>query len=399
MLETKLIQESVAAQKDYLVATRRMLHENPEVSAYEFNTAAFIAEEMGKLGMEPIWVREKVAAGYLFDTGKPGKTLALRADIDALPMPEDTENLKQKKVAVSKNEGVCHACGHDGHVSMLLTAAKVLVANRDKLAGRILFMFESSEETGPFGTAPQLTELMLKEKAEAVWGMHLYAMMKTGTISVQAGPRMSGAGAFEIEIVGRGGHGSRPDQSINPVVTAAEIASKLQSIVSLEIAPDEAAVVAVTGLQGGVTWNIIPDTCKIIGGIRYFSVPNYHKIVGGIRRITDAVCQANNCTANYNSMPDVMLPVVNHPAISKIAEGAVDKVLPGMRIEEPAWMASESFGRYQDAVPGVFAFVGIANEELGSGAAHHNVKFDLDEEALSIGACATLQFVSDFLSE
>ena len=142
MLETKAILDTVAGLEQEMIANRRMLHENPEPSGSELKTAAFVAAEMKKLGMEPIWVKEPVAAYYVLDTGRPGKTVALRADIDALSMPEDEENLKGKKVCVSKVPGVCHACGHDGHTSMLLAAAKVLKQHKDQLCGKIRFIFE-----------------------------------------------------------------------------------------------------------------------------------------------------------------------------------------------------------------------------------------------------------------
>jgi amidohydrolase len=397
MLDTKTIQEAVEGLKEQLIAERRMLHENPEPSGAEVQTAAFIAGEMKKLGMEPTWLKEKVGAVYVLDTGRPGKTLALRADIDALSMPEDENNLVGKKVSVSKVSGVCHACGHDGHAAMLLAAARILAANKDELNGRIIFVFESSEEMPGTSTSSLIKQYLIDQKIDGIWGIHLYAMMDVGTVSVQGGPRMSGAGSFEIRIVGRGGHGSRPDQSINPVVTAAEIISKFQTIVPLQIAPDEAGVVTVSCIQGGDTWNIIPDTCTIRGGIRYFSVENYEKIVGKMRAITDALCAANDCTPEYVSMPKSMFPVSNDYELAKLAAAAVEKVCPGTVKEEPAWMASESFGVYQTVAPGVLAFVGIRNKELGSGAPHHNVKFDMDENALAIGAAATVQVASDFL--
>ena len=397
MLKTQTIREAVKKLEQQMIAERRMLHENPEPSGAEVQTAAYIAGEMKKLGMEPIWLKEKVGAVYELDTGRPGKTLALRADIDALSMPEDENNLVGKKVCVSRVSGVCHACGHDGHTAMLLAAARILAAGKQDLSGRILFVFESSEEMPETATSSLIKQYLIDRKIDGIWGIHLYAMMDAGTVSVQAGPRMSGAGSFEIRIVGRGGHGSRPDQSVNPVVTAAEITSKFQSIVPLQIAPDEAGVVTVSCIQGGDVWNIIPDTCTIRGGIRYFSVENFEKIVGKIRAITDALCAANDCTAEYVSMPKVMYPVSNDAGLSKLAAAAVEKVLPGAVKEEPAWMASESFGVYQTVAPGVLAFVGIRNRELGSGAPHHNVRFDMDESALAIGAAATVQFASDFL--
>jgi amidohydrolase len=210
---------------------------------------------------------------------------------------------------------------------------------------------------------------------------------------------MSGAGDFNIKIVGRGGHGSRPDQSINPIVTAAEVVAKLQTIVPLKISPNESAALSVTSISGGVgAWNIIPDDCTIVGGIRYFSVDNYKKITGQMRLIVDSITAINECKPVYLRFPELNNPVVNNPLLSKIAETAVDKVLPGARVEQEPWMASETYGRYQAVIPGIFTFVGIKNPALGSGAAHHNAKFDLDEDALAIGAKATLAFASEFLA-
>ena len=396
MLETKAIHDIVAALEPKLVEERRHFHVHAEISGQEVETAAYVAAEMSKLGMEPRWLKEPVAAWYLLDTGRPGKTLALRADMDALAMPEEDCNLKGPKAAVSQNEGACHACGHDGHTAMLLSVARALAENKDKLNGRVIFIFESGEEASP-SSYPLFVEMLKAEKPDAIWGMHVYAFMDSGTISAQAGPRMASAGSFNIKIIGRGGHGSRPDQSINPVVTASEIVAKLNSVIPLDIPADEAGVLAVTSIQGGETWNIIPDTCTIRGNIRYFSIQNYERIVQGIRRVVDGLCAANNCRAEYVSMPEKGHPVVNDPAVSKMAAAAIEKVWPGSLVEEPAWMASETFGAYQEVVPGVFVFLGTRNEELGSGAAHHNVKFDLDERTLSLGVGATLQFVSDFL--
>ena len=397
-ISAELLAAKAKEQMPYTYKVYEMLHQNPEPSGEERQTAAFIRQELAAMGLDTNPVLDNGTLALL-DTGRPGKTLLLRADIDALPVQEDECNLSGKKPLVSGRPGVCHACGHDGHTSMLLAAAKALTQHKDQLCGKIMFIFESSEEMIATASYPAIVEMLKQQKPDVIWGIHLYAMMKTGTVSVQPGPRMSGAGSFEIKIIGRGGHGSRPDQSINPVVTAAEITGKLGTIVPLQIAPDEAGVVTVSCLQGGETWNIIPDTCTVIGGIRYFSVENFEKIVSRIRIITDSLCAANDCKAEYITMPKLMYPVINDPAISKIAAAAVEKVLPGGVVEEPAWMASESFGAYQNVVPGVFAFVGIQNEELGSGAAHHNVKFDLDEKALSIGAAATVQFVSDFLAQ
>ena len=395
MFNTDTIISSVEAMKAGIIADRRHLHENPEISGAEYETVAYIKSKMKEIGLESVMCGD-VAFYCMIDSGKPGKTLALRADIDALAMPEYETNLKQKKVSLSKKPDACHACGHDGHVAMLIAAAKYIVAHKDEITGRVMVVFESGEESKP-NSYPFIVDALVAQKADAIWGIHLYAMMAAGKISVDAGPRMSGSGSFTFTVNGRGGHGSRPDQSINPVLTACEITSKLQTVIPLNVAPDEAGVMTIAAIRGGEAWNIIPDSCQIAGGIRYFSVANYERIMANMENIIECIAKANHCTVTYDVWPKKAYPIINDEALSELAAGSCDKVIPGARMKEPAWMASESFGEYQNVVPGVFAFVGVADEELGSGAPHHNVKFDINEDSLLVGAKATLQFVSDYL--
>ncbi len=396
MFETSHIISSVEAMKDEIIANRRYLHEHPEISGQEYETSKYIQGKMKELGLEPVMCHP-IAFYCIIDSGKPGKTVALRADIDALAMPESENNLKQKKVCVSKVEGVTHACGHDGHIAMLIGSAKYLVENKDKFSGRVMLMFESAEEAPP-NSYHDLVEAMKKEKVDAVWGMHLYAMMPVGTISVDAGPRMAGCARFGITINGRGGHGSRPDQSISPIITMAEIVAKMQSLILLNVAPDEPCSMSVCSIKGGEAWNIIPDTCTITGSLRYFSDEQFHAVMGAFKDTIEGICKANKCTADLYDWPQPLYCVINDANLSDLAAKSVDTVLPGARKKESPWMASESFGAYQMLVPGVFAFVGIADEEMGAGAAHHNVRFDMNEDALLVGCKATLQFVSDYLA-
>lgn len=400
MLQSSKILEIVKTLEPKLIADRRHLHINAEVSGKEYETAAYIVSEMQKLGLKPVWVRERVSPYFLFDTGKKGKTLVFRADIDALEVQEDACNLKQKKVAVSKNDGVCHACAHDGHTAILLAVARAIVENADDFCGRFIFFFESAEEDGK-GTSEEFSEILKEIKPDGIWGIHLCSFMDCGKISVQAGPRMAASGKYKIEITGRGGHGSTPHKSINPLNAAAELVCKMQSIIPTKLPVGEIATLAVTEIKGGETWNIIPDTCIVSGNYRCCSQQVYNMMSSQIRLICDSVCQANDCTPNYIIFPnneDAGL-VINDPNVSAIAETALDKILPGSRHDEPVWMASEPFGKYQKIVPGVFAFVGVRNDEFGSGAAHHNSKFDIDEKSLSLSVAATLQFASDFVSE
>jgi len=400
MLQSEKIIEMVKKAEPKLIEERRRFHINAELSCMEFETAKYIVLEMAKIGLSPVWVREPVSAYYVLDTEKPGKTLAFRADMDALAIVEDEYNLKQKKSAVSKNPGVCHACGHDGHAAMLLTIARILVECKADLCGKFIFFFESGEEKGAkYDTSDAFVEVLKEIKPDAIWGMHLCSFMECGKISVQQGERMATSGRFEIKINGKGGHGSTPHLAINPLNAVAEIACELQKIIPQNVPENEVATLAVTSIQGGEKWNIIPDDCIIKGTFRCCSKNVYDLISERIVSAVESACNLHGCTAEYIHKPgsDEFKPVVNDAKLSAVAEKALDKILPGARVCQPVWMASESFGKYQKILPGVFAFVGVKNNELGSGAQHHNAKFDIDESALALGVCATIQFVSDFI--
>ena len=400
MLKTEKIIDAVSRFESKLIDDRRKFHINAELSCAEFETAQYVLSEMSLLGLDPVWVREPVSAYYLLDTGKAGPTIVFRADMDALAISEDEYNLKQKKTAVSKNQGVCHACGHDGHTAMLLTVARIIHENRDDLCGRFIFFFESGEEKGAaHDTSTPFVNILKELKPDVIWGIHLCSFMDCGKISVQAGPRMATSGCFEIAINGKGGHGSTPKQAINPINAAARIAYEIEETIAPSIPENEAFSIAVTSIQGGSAWNIIPDTCYVKGTYRCCSRNIYETVSDRINSIVEGACSKTGCRFEYLHRPgsDEFKPVVNDARISAVAEKALDKILPGARVDEPVWMASESFGKYQKLVPGVFAFVGIRNGEIGSGAQHHNSKFDMDERALSLGVLATLQFVSDYI--
>ena len=401
MLHSDKIREIVKELEPQLIEERRRFHIHAERSCEEYETAAYIVCEMEKLGLSPVWVREPVSAYFVLDTEKPGKFVAFRADIDALPVQEDACNLKQKKAVVSQNSGLCHACGHDGHTAMLLSIARAIVRCKDDLCGKFIFFFDSGEEKGAaYDTSTPFVKILKELRPDVIWGMHLCSFMDCGKISVQAGARMAASGRFEIEIKGRGGHGSTPHLAVNPLYPAAQIATKIKELAP-QIPKEEVATIAVTSIQGGTSWNVIPETATVKGTYRCCGENVYRFLSENVLSIVEDACKEGGCTYSYQHTPgsDEFKPVVNDKNIAAIAERSLDKILPGVRAWEPVWMASESFGKYQKVVPGMFAFVGIRNEELGSGAAHHNGKFDMDERALSLGVAMTLQFVSDFVCE
>ena len=400
MLQTEKILAIVKRLEPKLIEERRHFHIHAEVSCKEYETAAYIISEMKKLGLSPVWVREPVSAYFVFDTQKPGKTIAFRADIDALPFQENEYNLKQKKLAVSQNPGACHACGHDGHTAMLLAVARAIVECKDDLCGKFIFFFESGEEKGSsLDTSTPFVNVLKTLLPDVIWGIHLCSFMDCGKISVQAGARMATSGHYEIKIIGNGGHGSTPHLAVNPLYPAAEIAANIQKNIPSIIPSGEIATIAVTCIQGGDVWNVIPDTALIKGTFRCCTQNVYDHISGQIISIVESACKSGGCTYEYIHAPgsDEFKPVVNDATISAIAEKSLDTILPGARMDEPIWMASESFNQYLQQWPGVFAFLGVENEEKGVGAGHHNQEFDIDEDVLYKGAAASVTFAIEYL--
>lgn len=401
MIRNDIILEKVKELEQYLYNTRGYLHENPEESGKEFETSKFLQEEVKKLGLsiEPV-----PGTGFIatLDTGKPGKTVAIRADIDALPMPEAEENLKTKKKYVSKNEGVCHSCGHDAHMSMALTSAKILTELKDQLKGKILFLFEEGEERG-LGIEAMINAIKDKE-IDGVWGIHVTSFMPSGTINVEAGPRMAGASVIDFDVVGRGGHGSRPDLSINPVFAAANVLVALGSAWANRINVEETVTLGLTMINGGTAMNIIPDKVSIAGTLRFFNKDEADKAIEVIKHTVEYTAKAHYCDVIFGNSSPLSFkssnPVINDEALSEVAENALMEILPeGAVTRGTNWFASESFRRYSEVAPAVLAFLGMENEELGVGAEHHNVHFDIDEEAMKTGVISTVKFVNDFLNK
>lgn len=378
--------------KDYLIDVRRILHRHPETSGNELWTSAFLQEEVKKLGL-PIEMVSRTGFIATLDTGRPGPHIVLRADIDALPVEENKENLKKERVCISENAGCSHACGHDAHMAMLLGSMKLLVADKENQSGVIYFCFEEGEENG-CGCMEMLAALD-KRKVDTCWGIHVYAGLEANKICLEAGPRMSGAAETMFDVIGKGGHGSRPDMAINPVFCAAAILTNLGVCWPNQITAGETVTLGITSIQGGDTGNIIPNTASIKGTLRYFNQEEGAKALEIVRTVAEHTAAMNKCSIEYGShFRLVVPPVVNDETCAKIAKEAAAKVLPeeSMVKCEP-WYASESFGLYLQKYPGVYAHLGLTNEEYGSGAIHHNDRFDLDESILTTGVKATLAYV------
>lgn len=390
-MDAKLLAEKY---ESYVVSLRREFHMQPELSGQEKMTSERIIKELNSMNIPFEMVGDYGIIATL-EGNYPGKTVALRADMDALPMNEDTNNLAGQRAVISKDNKVAHLCGHDGHMAMLLGSIKALYEVREQLKGTVLFCFEQAEETAS-GVFPML-EGLSKKHIDGVWGIHLYSDLPSGMISVDAGPRMSGAGEFHVTIKGKGGHGSRPDQTIDPILCTAQIIVNLSTILSREINPKDMGVVTLGRMESGSLHNIIPETAYFAGTSRFFKVETGQLIKEAFIRIVENTAAANKCKAEINYI-DRFPVVYNNEELAALAADAVKKSVGDEHLItcEP-WMASESMSFYLKNYPGVFAFLGISNEKLGSGGAHHNPKFDIDESALKIGTAVTVQYVMDFL--
>lgn len=388
------ITKSVEIIENYLVKTRRYLHENPELSGEEFETSKFLKSEVQKLNL-PITEVEGTGFYAILDTEKVGKTIGLRTDIDALPIVEKEENQKSKRVCKSKVNGKFHACGHDGHMAILLAAMHILVKNKDNLKGKIIFIFEEGEEI--CSGIGKMVEALEKEKIDAIYGAHLAAFLDTGKIAIDAGPVMAGNAIVDFTVRGKGGHGSRPDLSINPIFAATNIINGLASAWVNRVDVTKTVTLGLGLINGGTIANVIPDEVRVAGSLRYFDTQEGNKALDLVRKIGTLTAEAHECEFIENKILHDNEPVINDENLTKLAQDSIEEIIPGSIDKEITWFASETFAGYNKLCPTVFAMVGTKNDKIGSGAEHHNEYFDIDEESISIGAIAMVKFASEFL--
>ncbi|QPQ35732.1 amidohydrolase [Lysinibacillus sp. JNUCC-52] len=382
--------------EDYVIGIRRDLHRHPEIGLHEVRTIKVVTEELSSMGIGYEIVPNGGIIGFI-EGNQAGKTLILRADLDALPMKEEETNLKMKKVVVSNTDQAAHTCGHDGHTAMLLGAAKILSQNKDKVKGKVLLAFEQGEEMG--GGIFSLLKRLCEIGADGVWGIHLKSDMPTGKISVEAGPRMAASFSFNVVIKGQSGHGSRPDLSIAPLDCFTDFYNNLKTMRLSTLDPFKTITYSIGTIHSGTAINIIPESLQFSGTARYLDFEQGAHAANEFKRILEKVCELHHCTFEFITEPkECDLIVSNQKDCAQLAMAAVqDAVGADALYATPAWMASESFAFYEKYFPGVFAFVGIQNLEKGVGAEHHNVYFDIDEDALKFGVAATVQYALYFL--
>lgn len=392
--------QAVQEEAAELTAIRRHCHTYPELSRQETNTMAYIQKKLTQYGIDNCHVENGGIIGWI-DSQKPGKTLLLRADIDALPIEEADTNLTQQRVCRSSTPGIMHACGHDGHIAMQLVAAKLLHKWKDQWSGRIVLMFEQGEEeSGPLAYLLQFLEEKSGWHIDACYATHVRWDIPTGKIAVCRDAPMAGGFGFEIKIIGHGGHGSRPDLAQSPIDCFHAFYSDLQALRMRVVPPLSGLTVSIGSLHSGSALNIIPNDLTFSGTCRFFSYAQAGKrFYEEFLRILDSACHTYSCTYEILHMPKPLFEVQNNPVCTKIAEQAVTSCIgPDALTTCSPWMASETFAITSRLYPGVLTFTGIANKEKGCGANHHTPEFDLDEDGLIYGTTACIGYALNYLA-
>ena len=375
-------------------AIRRDLHMHPELGFQEVRTSGIIAKELRELGLEVTTGIAKTGVIAVIEGTGPGPVIMLRFDIDALPILEQTGTSYASQTA-----GLMHACGHDGHVAIGLTVARLLHAHRDELKGTTKLLFQPAEE-GAGGA-----ESMIKEGAldgpEPIrcLGLHIWNEKPLGWLGIASGPVMASAGTFAITLTGRGGHGAMPHQTIDPVVAAAQIISACQTISSRNTDPQKACVISFCKLQAGDAFNVIPQTVEMKGTIRTFEPAVEQLAHQRLNEIANGVGQAMGCQVDI-TIDNITPAVINDPFVTSLVKKAALAVLPNHTLDESGkfTMGAEDFAYYQKKVPGTFFFIGSTNPEKGFVHGHHHPKFDFDEAALPIGAALMAQAALELLN-
>ncbi len=361
---------------EYTQKLRRDFHRHPELGYREFRTAGIVARELGQLGLEVTTGIAETGVAALLEGSQAGPVVLARFDMDALPIAEQTG-----AEYASESEGVMHACGHDGHVSVGLSVARMLHKHREQIHGTVKFVFQPAEE-GLGGAERMLQAGILHNPAvDFTLAMHLWNDRPVGWVGITDGPLMAGGDIFSVRIEGKGGHGALPHEAADPVVAAAQIVSGLQTIVSRNISPLDTAVVSVCSLQAGHAFNVIPQVAEFSGTLRTFEPSVRQKVVERFEKIITGMAEALGCTARVKV--DRLTPaVVNDVSIAQIVREAV-RALPGQRLETGyRTIVSEDMAYMMEQAPGCYIMVGSANPEKGLDYGHHHPKFDFDEAAL-----------------
>jgi amidohydrolase len=379
-MSTITFDEHVVDVTSEVVRWRRHLHRNPELSFQEEATAQFVYETLQSFGDNLKLSRPTPTSVVARLIGaRPGRTVAIRADMDALPIEEENDF-----EFASRTPGVMHACGHDGHTAILLGTAKILSSMKEGINGEVRFLFQHAEELYP-GGAQQMVDVGVMDGVDVVIGTHLWAPLEIGKIGVAYGPMMGSPDTFWITIKGKGGHGAMPHQAVDSIAIGAQVVTNLQHVVSRSTDPIDNVVVSVTKFTGGTAHNVIPGCVEMLGTVRTLDPEVRKKVPELMERVVKGVTEAHGATYEFEYQFGFR-PVINDEEVTRVIEETVREVFGGETLEmvRPN-MGGEDFSALQQKAPGAFFWVGAGNEEKGITYPHHHPRFTIDEDALPYG--------------
>lgn len=376
-----------------MIRMRRAIHQKPELAYHEEETAKLVAEKLESFG-----IKVKPGVGGTGVLGilrgaKMGKVVALRADMDALPI-EEMADVEFK----SKVKGTMHACGHDAHVAMLLGAAKLLATHRDELHGTVKFLFQPAEEHGGRGGALPMIEdgVMRDPKVDFVFGLHIDSNRHLGEFGVKEGAIMAAPDTFRLRIIGRGGHGSAPHKTVDPIYVAAQVILALQGVSSRMIDPVRPFVISVGAVHSGTKENIIPDEALLVGTIRTLDEATRKMAKAKVAEVAKGICRAFDARAEVEFEKDAYPVTVNDPKATEHVVRVLKKI-PGTRVRKiEAVLGGEDFSRFLQKAPGTFYFLGTGNPAKGCVSPIHSSKFKVDEDVLKFGAASLAMLAYEF---
>lgn len=390
MNNKKISDEVLSVEKD-LINWRRHLHQNPELSFKEFETSKFIKQILLSFKNIEVSNPTKTSVLGILKGSKPGKTIAIRADIDALPIQENND-----LPFASANDGVMHACGHDGHVAILLAAAKILSGKKEHLVGEVRFIFQHAEETPP-GGAVEMAQAGVMEGVDEVYGLHLSSIYETCKFGLKIGALTSATDRFDIVIKGKGGHSAFPDTTIDPIVIGGEVITAIQTIVARQISSLDNVVVAICQVSAGSAYNIIPDEFRITGSTRTFSKAMREQLPVKMERLVKGITSAYGADYDFKFSLGYA-SVINDEVLLKNADKVISNIFGKDHILyiDPV-MPGEDFSAFQLNCPGVFVELGTRDEAKGYDKPHHSSSYLMDERALVYGVEYFVRLTEDRL--
>jgi amidohydrolase len=379
---------------EYTRTLRRDFHQHPELGFKEIRTANIVAKELAGLGLEVKTGVGQTGVVGLLEGQTPGGVLLLRFDMDALPIFEENE-----AEYTSVNQGVMHACGHDGHTAIGLTVARLLNNHRNELAGTVKLVFQPAEE-GLGGAEAMMADGVLQEpKPDVTLSLHIWNEKPVGWVGIVPGPVMAAADTFHVKITGKGGHGAVPNLVHDPILAASQVVNALQAIVSRSVSPLKSAVVSVGAIHGGDAFNVIPSVVEMKGTLRTFEAQVRDRVIERFHQVVENVCQALECQAEIE-IKSITPTLVNDPLVTHRVQRVASSLLPTDQLDfQTTTMGSEDMAFMQQQVPGCYLFIGSANKEKHLDAAHHHPRFDFDEVILPKAAALMAASAVEFLQK